>query len=87
MSLVETPKKKVSKGERTSVKEHANDYCKICRCKFKLARCSIRTTFLDGVCFNNLPIVLAYSRFQDQIVEAESLGLTGKYLGEMFGGI
>jgi hypothetical protein len=26
MSLVETPKKKVSKRERTSVKEHANDY-------------------------------------------------------------
>ena len=40
MSLVETPKKKVAKRGRTSVKEHANDYCRICRCKFKLARCS-----------------------------------------------
>ena len=75
MSLVETPKKKVSKRERTSVKEHANDYCRICRCKFKLARCSV------------LIIYPLSWLIQDQIVEAESLGLTGKYLGEMFGGI
>ena len=62
MSLVETPKTKVSKRERTSVKEHANDCCKICRCINSNWPGVVRTTFLDGVCFNNLPIVLAYSR-------------------------
>jgi hypothetical protein len=83
MSLVETPKKKVSKREQTSVKEHTNDYCRICRCKFKLARCSKRLSSTASV----LIICPLSWLIQDEIVEAESLGLTGKYLGEMFGGI
>ena len=61
MSLVETPKKKVSKRERTSVKEHETTIAEFAGVNSDWPGV-LRTTFLDGVCFNNLPTVLAYSR-------------------------
>jgi hypothetical protein len=57
MSLVETPKERADFGQRTRKRLIA---------EFAGVKSNwpgvLRTTFLDGICFNNLPIVLAYSR-------------------------
>jgi hypothetical protein len=74
MSLVETPEKKVAKRGRTSVKEHANDYCRICRCKFKLARCSSINLFQRST-RENFDVCLAdlCSESKVSLVQADNL--------------
>ena len=41
----ETPKKGVTKRGRPSGKPNANDYCRICKCQFKLSKCSTINIF------------------------------------------
>ncbi len=45
MAQPETPKKRVTKRGRPSGKPNANDYCRICKCQFKLSKCSTINIF------------------------------------------
>ena len=38
--MSQTPKKKISKIGRPPKRESVNDYCRICKCRFKLAKCA-----------------------------------------------